>query len=84
MVPTAQFTAEPERAHLRISIAQRQQVELQLIELGVDPAEASGRVGQMTNQQISSLQGQIADLPAGAGTSATDLLLIVLIVILLL
>jgi hypothetical protein len=38
----------------------------------------------MTDQQISSLQGQIADLPAGAAVSNIELLLIVLIVILLL
>jgi len=84
MAPTAQFTAEPERAHLRINISQRQQIEQQLIELGVDPTEASERVRQMTDQQISSLQGKIAELPAGAAVSTTELLLIVLIVILLL
>lgn len=84
MVPTAQFTAEPERANLNINIAQRQQIELQLVELGVDPAEATERVRQMTDQQISSLQGEIANLPAGAGVSNIELLLIILIVILLL
>lgn len=84
MEPTAQFSAEPERAHLRIYIAQRQQVEQQLIELGVDPAEASVRVAQMTDQQISSLKGEIANLPAGGAVGTIELLLIILIVILLL
>jgi TolA-binding protein len=84
LVPTTQFTAEPERAQLSINIAQRQQVELELIELGVDPAEASERVSQMTDQQISSLQGKIAELPAGAAVSTIELLLIILLVILLL
>jgi len=84
MVPTVQFTAEPERAYLSINIAQRQQVELELIKLGVDPAEAIERVSQMTDQQISSLQGKIVELPAGAAVSNIELLLIVLIVILLL
>jgi hypothetical protein len=84
MVPTAQFTAEPERANLSINIAQRQQVKLQLVELGVDPAEATERVRQMTDQQISSLQGKIAELPAGAAVGTIELLLIVLIVLLLL
>ena len=84
MEPTAHFTAEPERANLQINIAQRQQVEQQLIELGVDPAEASVRVAQMTDQQISSLKGEIANLPAGAAVSNIELLLIILIVILLL
>jgi hypothetical protein len=84
MVPTTQFSTAPEPAQLRNNFAQRQQVELQLIELGVDPDEAIERVSQMTDQQISSLQGQIADLPAGAAVSNIELLLIVLIVILLL
>ena len=84
MVPTVQFTAEPERAQLRIDMLQRQQVELELIELGVDPVEASERVSQMTDQQISSLQGKITELPAGAAVGTVELLLIVIILILLL
>jgi hypothetical protein len=84
MEPTTQFTAEPERAHLRINIAQRQRIEQQLIELGVEPDEANERVRQMTDQQISSLQGEIANLPAGGAVSTIELLLIILILILLL
>jgi TolA-binding protein len=84
MVPTAQFSAEPERARLSINIDQRQQIEQQLIELGVAPAEANARVSQMTDQQIASLQGKITELPAGAAVSTVELLLIILIVILLL
>lgn len=84
MVATPQLIAEPERAHLVRNIAERQHVEQQLIELGVDPIEASERVKQMTDQQISSLQGQIAELPAGAGVSTTNLLLIIIVLILLL
>ena len=84
MVPTAQFSTEPERAQLSINIAQRQQIEQQLIELGVAPAEANARVSQMTDQQIASLQGKITELPAGAAVSTVELLLIILIVILLL
>jgi hypothetical protein len=38
----------------------------------------------MTDQQISSLQGQLAELPAGAGVSTTNLLLIIIVLILLL
>lgn len=84
MVPTVQFSAEPERAHLSINIAQRQQVELELIELGVDPAEAIERVSQMTDQQISSLQGELATLPAGGAVGTIELLLVIILVILLL
>ena len=84
MVLTPHLIGEPERAQLVRNIAERQHVEQQLIELGVDPVEASERVKQMTDQQISSLQGQIAELPAGAGVSTTNLLLIVIVLILLL
>jgi len=84
MVATPQLIAEPERAQLVRNIAERQHVEQQLVKLGVDPIEASERVKQMTDQQISSLQGQIAELPAGAGVSTTNLLLIVIVLILLL
>ena len=83
MVTTAQFNAEPERARLVENIAKRDHVEQQLIKSGVDPADAIERVNQMTDQQISSLQGQISELPAGAGVSTTNLLLIIILVILI-
>lgn len=84
MVPTAQLTAEPERAQLAQSLDQREHVKQQLIESGVAPIEATKRVNQMTDQQISTLQGKIAELPAGAGVSTTNLLLIIIVLILLL
>lgn len=84
MVSTQHLMAEPERAQLVRNMAERQHVEQQLIELGVDPVDASERVRQMTDQQISSLQQQIAELPAGAGVSTTNLLLIIIVLILLL
>ncbi len=83
MVATPELTAEPERAQLVRNIAERQHVTQQLIELGVEPADAIKRVNQMTDQQISSLQGQITGLPAGAGISTTNLLLIIIVLILL-
>ena len=84
MVATPHLIAEPERAQLVRNLAERQHVEQQLIELGIDPIDASDRVKQMTDQQISSLQGQLAELPAGAGVSTTNLLLIIIVLILLL
>jgi hypothetical protein len=38
----------------------------------------------MTDQQIASLQGEMATLPAGAAVGTTELLLIIILVILLL
>jgi len=84
MVPTAQMTTEPEPAQLARNIDQREHVKKQLIELGVAPTEATRRVNQMTDQQISTMQGKIAELPAGAGVSTTNLLLIIIVLILLL
>ena len=84
MVPTAQLANEAVTAQLGNYPEQRQQVTQQLIEHGVDPAEAAKRVNQMTDLQISALQGKITELPAGAGVSTTNLLLIIILVILLL
>jgi len=84
MVPTADLRAEPEPAQVADNLDRRIHVEQQLIELGVDPVDATKRVNQMTDQQISTLQGEIAKLPTGAGMSTTNLLLIIIILILLL
>ena len=84
MVPTAQLANEPTTAQPSSYVDQRKQVTQQMIEHGVDPAEATRRVNQMTDQQISAVQGKIAELPAGAGVSTTNLLLIIILVILLL
>jgi hypothetical protein len=84
MISTPQFAAEPERAQLNSISVLRQQVKQQLIELGVDPAAATERVRHMSDQQISSLQGELATLPAGAAVGTTELLLIIILVILLL
>ena len=84
MVPTAQLTAQPESAQSIRNHDRREHVKQQLIGLGVAPVEATNRVNQMTDQQISTIQGKIAELPAGAGVSTTNLLLIILILILIL
>lgn len=84
MVPTAHLVAEPHAAQIAGNVDQREHVRQQLIELGVDPVVAGKRVGQMTDQQISTLQGEITKLPAGAGLSTTNLLLIIIVLILLL
>ena len=64
--------------------AQQQHVLQQLIEHGVDPAIAGQRVLSLDPQQLAELQGEIEDLPAGAGVSTTDLLLIIILLVLLL
>lgn len=83
MVPTAQLAAEAEPAQVAENLDNRNHVKQQLIELGVDPVDATERVNQMTDQQIAALQGEIAKLPAGAGVSTTNLLLIIILLILI-
>ncbi len=84
MVGTAELliTATPDRTQL-INALQNRRVQQQLIELGVDPVAAIDRVNQMTEVEISRMQGKIDQLPAGAGLSTVELLLIILLIVLL-
>ena len=62
---------------------EREDVQRQLIESGVDPAAARARVNHMTNEEAALLSEQIGTLPAGAALGAVELLLIIIIIILL-
>ena len=81
MVTTPELLVTPDQTQL-INSLQSQDIQQQLIELGVDPVAALSRVNQMTGAEISALQGKINQLPAGAGLSTVDLLLIIIIIIL--
>ena len=81
MVSTPELMISPEQIQL-IDALQNQQVRKQLIEMGVDPVAASERVKQMTPSEVASLQGRIDQLPAGAGMSTMNLLLVIIILIL--
>ena len=82
MVTTPELLVTPDQTQL-ISSLQNLEVQQQLIELGVDPVAAMNRVNQMTVTEIAALQGKINQLPAGAGLSTIDLLLVIIIIILL-
>ena len=82
MVPTPEVLVAPDRAQL-ISKLQSQEVQQQLIKMGVDPAAALQRADQMTEQELTALQGKIDELPAGAGIGTIDLLLIIILLLLL-
>ena len=82
IVTTPELLVTPDQTQL-ISSLQNQEVQQQLIELGVDPVAAMNRVNQMTATEIAALQGKIDQLPAGAGLSTVDLLLVIIIIILL-
>lgn len=82
MVTTPELLVESGQTQL-INSLQSQQVQQQLIEMGVDPVAAMKRVNQMSAAEIASLQGKINQLPAGAGISTTDLLLVIILILLL-
>jgi hypothetical protein len=84
MLPTAGFSAEPERMQLFANISQRQHVEQQLIELGVGAVDARQRVNQMTSAEIAGLQGKLTEMPAGGNLGTVELLLIIIVIILVL
>jgi hypothetical protein len=60
----------------------RDQVRAQFIALGVDPAEVEARVAVLTDAELRSLAGQVADAPAGG--SALAVIGIVFLVLLIL
>jgi hypothetical protein len=56
----------------------RAEVTSELQSLGVDPAAVKDRVAAMTDQEVRSLAGKIQSMPAGADSSGTILLLVVI------
>lgn len=72
--------AQQERDYVK-ELLQRDEIQNQLISLGVDPLDAEQRVDAMTEQEIQTLVSQLEELPAGAG--ALELLGFVLIVLLI-
>ena len=61
----------------------RQQVYQQFVKNGIESELASHRVAVLTDAQLLELNGNLTELPAGAGVSTTDLLLIILLLVLL-
>jgi hypothetical protein len=61
---------------------QREDVREQLTALGVDPQQAVERINGLTPQELATLDGQLADLPAGGSVLAVlGIVLVVLIVL---
>ncbi len=81
MVSTESALDEADRIQL-VTMLEREDVQQQLVEMGVDPTDALARVEQMTDKEVVELNGQIAQLPAGAGVSTIELLLIIILLIL--
>lgn len=61
----------------------REEVQRAMVELGVDPVEAKGRVSALTDAEIAQLDRELAKLPAGAD-GGWFLLVVVLVVVIIL
>lgn len=59
----------------------RQDVQDQLVQLGVDPVDAMKRVNTMSQQELAALNGKLEKLPAG-GDIVSAVLLVFLILLL--
>lgn len=56
-----------QRAEL-VALIEREDVRDQLVEYGVDPANAGMRVQSMTDAEVARLHGRIDELPAGSAS----------------
>lgn len=83
MVSTAESVAQNATTSSVTIEVVRQRVARQLVDQGIDPAQANARVAGMTDRQVVALDGKLETLPAGGGVSTTNLLLIIIILILL-
>lgn len=59
----------------------REDVQQQLLGMGVTTAEIEGRINQMTGEEIAQLNQQINDLPAGGGALGVIVLIFIVFVI---
>ncbi len=82
MVSNSEIVQQLDRTQI-VNMLEREDIQKQLTEMGVDPVAALARVDQMTGQELAQLNGHINELKAGAGVSTVELLLIIILVILI-
>ena len=82
MVSTSEILLQTERVQL-VNMLEREDVQQQLVELGVDLESSLKRVEHMTDEELMQLRGHLSELPAGAGIGTTDLLLIIILLLIL-
>jgi hypothetical protein len=83
MIGNSEVLSNPDRTQL-VNLLERNDVQQQLIEHGVDPEASLARVDQMTDEQVAQLNGHIDELTAGAGVTTVELLLIIILIIIIL
>jgi hypothetical protein len=79
MVGTADLISS--QGHSQAIASQRQSIQQQLVELGVDPMQAGMRVSSMSDSEVAEITQKISDLPAGADAGGILLTLFIVFVI---
>lgn len=79
MVGTMDLT--PEYSSTQDIAVMREQIENQLVELGVEPGIAGERVIAMSDAQVTEINQRLSDLPAGADAGSVILTLFIVFVI---
>ena len=85
MIETPQLlapSADAQRERVDAFLA-REDVQRQLEALGVSPADAANRVAGLTEAELQALSSRVESLPAGAGVSTLELILIILLIVLI-
>jgi hypothetical protein len=70
-----------DRAQLKTWLA-KQDVQKQLVAMGVDVSAAEERVDQMTDQEVQQMAAHMNEMPAGAGTAEVLVLAFLVLVVL--
>ncbi|MFP5504636.1 MAG: PA2779 family protein [Gammaproteobacteria bacterium] len=68
--PSAYAQQAPDAGAQRQQVQQfleREDVRAQLVELGVNPADAQARVERMSDQEVATVAARMQELPAGGG-----------------
>lgn len=71
-------SADQDRARI-ISALSREDVQVALVERGIDPAQARERVASLTDEEASAMASQIENAPAGGIIGAIVLVFLVLL-----
>lgn len=83
IVSTAEALSPTER-HALIKTLEQKEIQQQLIALGVNSAHTLTRVNHLSDKELIQLRDNLKVLPAGAGISTVDLLLVIILILLLL
>ena len=65
------------------AVLERDNVQQQLVALGVEPADARQRVSSLSDSELQSLEQRMNDLPAGADGALTVLGIVLLVLLVL-